>query len=540
MKGVLKNELSHRNENSSKLNAGLEITEFQDSEMGEGSDIQDGDYDNALEQNFDIWGVVGIVNGSIATPLTLGTYLSTVIGVGGAPFFFYAYLFAGFFCLTTAFCISEMASVHPHSSALVYWSQMFSPPKYARPLAYFSGILSCACYIFGTAATSFFVADLVLGLVDMRHPDYVSKTFHYYLIFLVSVILSALFNIYAARLLPLLGRLTNYVFNGTAIFTLIALLARAHPKQTAAFAFKDVTNETGWSSNGVVFFLSILPTTAAVALFDGACHMTDEIPNPKKHIPMVITYGYSGAYLTGVVAILVYNFCIVNSDNLLAPVGGIPLFQLYVDSMDNAALSTVSALFIVVCYLMGTISIMTSASRLVMAFAEFKGLPCGDAIGSVNKKLNAPVWAIIFVTIWSILIGLLIFASTTALNAVSGSYISTMYVSYLIPFVGLVFKKDRFGEGVKPLFNLGRWGKPMNIICIFWFLFASAWLCVPTYVPVTADTMNYTIVVLFITAIVAAVNWFAYAGKHFSFKEVIQFEEEERIEEAEIIQKHED
>ncbi|CDK28005.1 unnamed protein product [Kuraishia capsulata CBS 1993] len=501
------------------------VMQLVDSEAGEVFDVKTPEHEGALEKNFDIWGVVGIVYGSIGTPLTLGTYLSTVIGVGGAPFFFYAYLFAGFFCLLTAYSMSEMASVHPHSSALVYWTHLFAPQSCSRILSYLSGILSCACWIFGATATGFFVSDLVLGLVYMRHPDYVSQTYHYYLVFLANVVLSAVVNIFGTRLIPLIARAVTYIFNIGTIFTLIALLARAHPKQTAAFAFKEVTNITGWSSNGVVFFISILPTTASVALFDGACHMTDEIPNPKKNIPIVITYGYSAAYLIGIVAVLVYNFCIVNPDNLLDPVGGIPLFQLYVDSLHNKGLSIVSALLVIVAFIFGSIGVVTSASRLVMAFAEFKGIPFGKAVGSVNTKLNAPVGAIVFVSFVSALIGLLIFASTTALNAVSGSYISTMYVAYLIPFVALVFKKDRYGEGVIPLFNLGRWGKPMNMICIFWFLFASAWLCVPSYVPVTADTMNYTVVVLSATIFVAVVNWFGYARKNFSVETIEEFEE---------------
>ncbi|CDK25305.1 unnamed protein product [Kuraishia capsulata CBS 1993] len=527
MTGSLKDKVNNQNEKGSISSAGLATKEIPDSEIGEVFKVQDGGDENALERNFDVWGVVGIVYSSIGTPLALGTYLSTVIGVGGAPFFFYTYLFAGVFSLLTAYCMAEFASVHPHSSALVYWSYLYCSPKYNRALAYLSGILSCACWIFGMTATGFFVSDLVLGLVYMHHPNYVSQTFHYYLVFLAGVIFAAGVNIFGTRLIPLISRVVNYVINLGTLFTLVALLARAHPKQTAAFAFKDVTNLTGWSSNGVVFFMSMLPTLATITLFDGACHMTDEIPNPRKNIPTVITYGYTGAYLIGLVSVLVYNFCIVNPENLLDPVGGIPLFQLYVDSLHNEKLATVSALIIIVTFLLASIGIVTSTSRLVMAFANFKGLPFAKAIGSVNTRLNAPVWAVLFVAALTCLIGLLIFASTTALNAVSGSLVATMYVSYLIPFGALVLNKNRYGKGLKPLFDLGRWGRPLNIICIVWFLFAAAWMCVPSYVPVTANTMNYTVAVLGATAFVAVVNWFAYARKHFSIDVIKETESEE-------------
>ncbi|CDK29505.1 unnamed protein product [Kuraishia capsulata CBS 1993] len=496
------------------VSARVQVIDTEDGETCRIIEIRGKD---GLERNFDIWGVVGVVYSSIATPLTLGTYLSTVIGVGGAPFFFYSYLFTGFFCLLTAYSIAEMASVNPHSSAMVYWTHLYAPKNYARFLAYASGILSCACWIFGATATSFFISDLVLGVAVMRNPEYVSQTYHYYLVFLANTLLSAVANIFAVKWIPFIARLVNYIFNLGTLFTLVALLARAHPKQTASFAFTEVTNLTGWSSNGVVFFLSILPGVSALSLFDGACHMTDEVPNPKKNIPRVISYGYTGAFLVGLVAILVYNFCIVSADNLLDPVGGIPLFQLYVDSLHNDGLALTCALIIAIGFPIGSVPVVTSASRLLMSFADFGSIPYGVKVfGSVNPGLNSPVWAIVFVSVAEALIGLLYFASSAALNAVSGSFVSAMYLGYSIPFLVLILRKDRFGKGVKPLFNLGTWGRPINIICFIWFFFASAWTCVPMYVPVTASGMNYTVVVLFATFVITVTNWYLYAKQHFS------------------------
>ncbi|CDK28017.1 unnamed protein product [Kuraishia capsulata CBS 1993] len=496
-----------------------------DTEEGEIARIDELHGKEGLERNFDVWSVVGIVYSSIATPLTLGTYLSTVIGVGGAPFFFYSYLFTGFFCLLIAYSISEMASVNPHSSAMVYWTYLFAPKKYARFLAYTSGILTCACWIFAATATSFFIADLIIGMAYMQNPGYESKVFHYYLVFLANTVLSAVVNVWGTRFIPIIARVVNYIFNLGLLFILVSLLVRAHPKQTASFAFTEVTNLTGWDSKGVVFFISILPCAGSLTLFDGACHMTDETPNPRKNIPIVISYGYTASFFMGLVAILVYNFCIVNPDNLLDPIGGIPLYQLFVDALRNDGLALTCALIISIGFAVASVGVVTSASRLLMAFADFGSIPYGQKVfGAVDPKLNAPIWAIVFVSVTEAVIGLLYFCSSAALNAVCGSCVSAMYLGYLIPFAALCFKKDRYGKGVKPMFNLGRWGKPMNIICCVWYLFGAAWLCVPSYVPVTANGMNYTVVVLCITLLLTMANWYLYARKNFS---IVVFEDME-------------
>jgi choline transport protein len=57
---------------------------------------------------------------------------------------------------------------------------------------------------------------------------------------------------------------------------------------TNAFVWTDFTNLTGWSSNGFVFLMGILNGAYAIGTPDGVCHMCEEIPNPRKNIPLGI------------------------------------------------------------------------------------------------------------------------------------------------------------------------------------------------------------------------------------------------------------
>jgi amino acid transporter len=482
----------------------------EDIEIGEVLSVENGE----LEKRFSLWSLIGMVYSSFATPLALGTFLSLVIGVGGSPFFFYSYLLTSVFNFLITLSVCEISSAYPHSSAQVFWAVNVVPARFARFLSYISGIFSCACYLFGSIADGFFFAYLLVALIEVFKPEYIPQTWHIYLISIACWTWSFLLNAFAIQSIPYLSNFLNYVINLGSLFIFISLLARVHPKQSANFVFKDIENETGWTSNGVVFFLSILPGCSSVALFDGACHMTDEIPQPERNIPLVIFYSYTAAIILGVIAIIVYMFCIVDVEALLVPVGGEPIIQLFYDSYRSLALTTIASIIFLLLFWGATATFYTSTSRLIMSFARLKGLPFPRFFGSVNKRFKVPINALLLNYVACIAIGAIAFGSASALNAIMGSFVVCMYISYLGPFIGLILKKERF-ENRKIFFSLGNFGLPINIICIFWFIFATVWLNMPSYRPVMSSDMNYTCVVIGCVLLVGIVNWFAYSRKHF-------------------------
>ena len=123
--------------------------------------------------------------------------------------------------------------------------------------------------------------------------------------------------------------------NACALFILISLLVRTHPKTSASFVFTDFVNETGWASNGLVFFLGLLPGAVAVNGFDSAAHMSDELPNTARQVPQVMLGSAFLSAISRLFMTLVYIFCNSKPDNLLTPIGQQPIVQLMVDSFDS-------------------------------------------------------------------------------------------------------------------------------------------------------------------------------------------------------------
>lgn len=86
-----------------------------------GSDYATGEVTTAhvspeLEKRFSFLSTIGINFSLTSTPLSIGSYLSVAIGVGGSPVFAYGYLVAVSLNLIVCASLAEIAATLPHSS----------------------------------------------------------------------------------------------------------------------------------------------------------------------------------------------------------------------------------------------------------------------------------------------------------------------------------------------------------------------------------------------------------------------------------------
>ncbi|KIO19024.1 hypothetical protein M407DRAFT_83321, partial [Tulasnella calospora MUT 4182] len=93
--------------------------------------------------------------------------------------------------------------------------------------------------------------------------------------------------------------------------------------------------------------------------------------------------------------------------------------------------------------------------------------------------------------------GLLDLASPIAANAIFALTTVALDLSYIVPIAcRRIFRNHpevHFQPG--PFYMPGALGWAANIICVTWTLFIATILCFPTYLPTTAQTMNYASVI---------------------------------------------
>jgi hypothetical protein len=74
------------------------------------------EYSEGRHHHFNLWSTIGINYSSIGTPLSIGTYLAFIVGVGGSPVFVFGYSVAVTFQIIICFSLAEIAGAHPHST----------------------------------------------------------------------------------------------------------------------------------------------------------------------------------------------------------------------------------------------------------------------------------------------------------------------------------------------------------------------------------------------------------------------------------------
>lgn len=298
--------------------------------------------------------------------------------------------------------------------------------------------------------------------------------------------------------------------NAGALFVLIALVIQAHLKQSAKFVFADFVNLTGWSSNGTVFMLGLLPGSVAVNAFDCASHMAEEMDNPRKQIPQVMIGSAVLSAITGLPMILVYMFCNINPDNLLTPIGGQPVAQLMLDALHSLPLTVIGILIFIITLAAAATSTMTTFSRIWWFFAREGGVPFSGWLGQISKRWELPVNAVLFSFVATLLIGLIEIGSSTAINAILGTSMLCIFTSYAIPIFCLIIDRKRALTG-KRYFSLGRAGMAINIVSLFWMAYDFVWLCFHLYLPATSTTINYSVAMLAGVVLVTTINWLCYS-----------------------------
>lgn len=278
------------------------------------------------------------------------------------------------------------------------------------------GWLTNAGWFFISAASSLYTAQIIMAIVCAAHPSFTLKTWHTYLVYCGICLLALIMN------LPRVFKIANYMLyatiftlNGLAVWVLIALLVRATPKQSAHDVFFEFTNESGWS-DGMAFFLALLPAYACLAAFDNATHLTDEVENPTRTIPLVIMCTYAMSFFTALPMILVYEFCNVDPLSLLASVGNQPIIQLLLNGFRSLPLTLITSSVIIYTFFISAVAALITWSRLYWSFSRQGALPFSRIMSKLTSRDSLPVYALLWNTVLVIAIGAISIGSTTAVR----------------------------------------------------------------------------------------------------------------------------
>ncbi|KAL1596677.1 hypothetical protein SLS60_009325 [Paraconiothyrium brasiliense] len=282
----------------------------------------------------------------------------------------------------------------------------------------------------------------------------------------------------------------------TGFLAIIITLWATAPRRTAADALLNFTNDGGWSSTGLSAMVGLLAPTAVLVGYDCSVHMSEEIKDASIVLPRAIM----GSVILNVsmLFIVIITICFTLGDpaEVLASPTGYAFIQMFYNATNSLAGASVMTFIIIFMLSVCAVSEAAACSRQIWSFARDKGLPAHTWLSKVSPHWNIPLPGIIVSLSISALLSLINIGSSVALNAITSLGAVATLISYYLT-IGCLVHRRLFGAPLPDRrWSLGQWGLLINVgalIILTPLIFFLTW---PLTTPVTAETMNWSSVML--------------------------------------------
>ncbi|KAJ4129004.1 hypothetical protein NW768_007533 [Fusarium equiseti] len=433
----------------------------------------------------------------MATWEALSTVIATALINGGAPCLFYNYVLSAICSLCIASSLGEIASIYPTAGGQYHWVAALTSSSIRSPASFMTGWTCVGGQIVLTASAAFAAGLQAQALVIVNDSSYIPQRWQGLLFYWAVLSYAFVLNVWGHRALPLHNTVSG-IIHAAGFFAVVIVLLVMAPKNSASFVFKEVTNYSGWSDDGVSWLVGLLSAVYPFLGYDAACHLAEEMPNASQNVPIAMVGSVGINALIGLVYVVVLLFSTGSLETLLQTPTGYPFIQIFLETTKSNVGTTLLSLIIVWIATAATVAGVTSTSRTLWAFARDKSTPFDKHLSKVNERQKIPGYAVVVTTVLQMLLGFIYLGNTTAFNAFLSMAIIGMYTSYALPIIAMLFARRRVAaaDGFGP-FKLGQIAGPiLNVISLVWITVVVVFSTFPSAMPVTAQNMNYSIVVM--------------------------------------------
>ncbi|GAA5947955.1 hypothetical protein JCM10213_007664 [Rhodosporidiobolus nylandii] len=440
------------------------------------------------------------------------TTFNTPFGLGGPASVVWCWFLGTFMCFCLGTSIAELVSAYPTNGGLYSASVYLVPKKHRALMGWTVGWLNLLGQAAGVASTEFGLAQMIFAAVSLSTGgSFVANAWQTYLLYLGLLVIHGLLNSVGTRLLASMTRTFVFCNLGTVIAVIIALLIKTDNKNTASFTFTHFVNNSGWSSDGLTFLLGLLSVQWTMTDYDATCHISEEVKRAQFAAPAAIWIAVLGTGIAGWIYNITFVLCSGDmADTQDYGVSGYAPAEIIWRNVGPNGFYVLWAFICLVAFQVVATATQANA-RSFHAFSRDRGMPDRGLFSKLapNKVPVNAVWLVLFICA---LMGLLIFASTVAVNAIFALAAMGMDSSYLFPILARMLYKDHPEVMFKPgPFFLGEgWlGWFVRVVALLWTSLVVIVLGLPTIRPVTSINMNYAFAVTGGVMIIAFLVFFS-------------------------------
>lgn len=356
--------------------------------------------------------------------------------------------------LVVALAMGELASAFPTAGALYHWAAWLGGPGWG----WFTATMNLVGQLAIVAAIDLGCAQTIASTLAL--PPGASWPL------LVGILAShAAINVFSVRIVAVLNDLSAsvHVLGVAILVALLFALGRTHP-----IAWMGHTGFTTRADGAypLGFLNALILGMWTFTGFDASAHVSEETHDPARRAPWGIVSAVLVSAVAGYALVVALTLAI---DDLPATAAAeqAPLFVLR-HALGESAGRAAMGLAILAMWFCG-LSSVTSASRMLFAFARDEGLPLHAPLRRVSPRLKTPYVAILAVTGASFaLVVATAPLSEAAFLAVASLATTGLYTSYAAPILlGAVARGRGRWTRLGP-WNLGRFGPAVAWGAVAW------------------------------------------------------------------------
>jgi urea carboxylase system permease len=410
--------------------------------------------------------------------VSTGSYGNFGVGIGQAgPAFFWSWpiVIVGQFFVALVF--AELASHFPVAGSIYQWSKRLSN----RTLGWFTGWFYFWAQVVTVTAVAVIVAFVVDGIhggpvgdtpfLDSKDPTGLTTMFTF--ISLLTLVITSVINAFGVRLLSLLNNIgVATEILGMVVFALILLFFANH--QSPSVLLDSAGSEAATGGHYLpAFALGMFMALFVVYGFDTAGTFGEETVDAGRQAPRGVLWSVVISGIVGTIFLLAVILAIPSISEAMkeGQAGGFPIATtiqatLTQEIFGGITVGEVYLFVILVSVFVCTLAIQGAATRMMFSMSRDRHLPLGSIWGRVSPTFRTPANA-------AIAVGVLAAIPILVVGPLGGFTLSIaatglIYLSYLLCNIGVMAARLRGWPHTPAWFNLGRWGKLVNIVAILY------------------------------------------------------------------------
>lgn len=457
-------------------------------------------YKPELKRSFSPFQVFGVAFSIMSLVPSIASVMSYSLNFGGLGMV-WGWFVPCIFIMSVGMAMSEFGSAEPTSGGLYFTAFRYTSPKIRRPISFLCGYANTLGLIGGICSIGYGLAGLVLSIPsvatmnDQDEPSFLPTKFEEYGVFVAFLLIVSVLCLLTDDIMAKLQTFAIFLNVILVFLVCIAVPIGGSNKgilRDGKFIFTSKSNISGWQ-DGWSFLICFQSAVWTIGAFDSSIHVGgDSAHNAQVAVPFGIITSIGACWVLGF-AVLCCLAATMPDDFttiLNSPIGQ-PMAQIIYNALGKKWTIAIVVLMSVAQLLM-LLSIMVATSRQTWAFARDGALPFSRFVRQVHGPTGIPRYAILFSGLVASAITCLVMIDEAAGQAVFSLAASSNSLAWLIPIAALAFgKRDGFVPG--PFYLGDALSRANGVVATLWLCFvAFALTMVPTSMPVSPDTANYT------------------------------------------------